>query len=261
MKSIYSKKQINVLKQGFADFMRSSDRLYMELGRFVYRLKNERAIEFMSHGFLRRFETLQRCIENIYRLSPPEQVAALTSNDRKDLEINLQAFVFNVFGALDNLAWVTVSELNLEIPLGRVGFLKEEMDERLSNAISEGFRRYITSKRLLEWQDYMRDFRHALGHRIPFYVPPKGLTKTEIRQYKEIEIKMAEALQKLDHEAYERLLNKQLLLGRNLPVITHSFSEGSKQMLFHSQVLADFNTVVEIATKFINEFEAFHRKT
>jgi len=254
---MYTTKQIKDLKQGFIDCMKAAYRLHVKGDEFLSRLSNEKAGELMLHGFLRRLATLQRCIENIYRLNPLEKIDMLTPDDRKDLEINLQAFVFNIFGALDNLALVTVHELEIKISSGRVGFLKEEIDEMLSNVLSEGFRNYINSKELSEWKIYMRDFRHALGHRIPFYVPPSALNESEVRRHNEIEDELAKALEMFDIELYQKLANEQSSLGRNFPIITHSFSEGSKQVFFHSQVLADCNTVMEIATKFIDEFDAF----
>jgi hypothetical protein len=257
---MYSNDQVNKLKHGLTDCMRASERLHMQGHDFFYKLRNERAKEFMLHGFLRRSATLSRCIENIYRLCPPGRTDKLTPDNRKDLEINLQAFVFNVFGALDNLALVTVHELGIKIAPGRVGFLKEEIDEMLLNGLSKGFRRYITSKKISEWKSYMRDFRHALGHRIPFYVPPAVLNEAELNRYREIENELAEAMGRFDLKAYERLSDEQASLGKNFPVITHSISERSKQVFFHSQVLADFNTVVEIATKFMNWFGAFESR-
>lgn len=255
---MYSNDQVNKLKHGLADCMRASERLHMQGHDFFYKLRNERAKEFMLHGFLRRSATLSRCIENIYRLCPPGRTDKLTPDNRKDLEINLQAFVFNVFGALDNLALVTIHELGIKISPARVGFLKEEIDEILLSTLSRRFRRYITSKKISEWKNYMRDFRHALGHRIPLYVPPAALNPAELSRYREIEHELAGALERFDLKGYEMLLDKQVSLGKNFPVFTHSISERSKQVFFHTQVLADFNTVVEIATKFMNEFNAFN---
>jgi hypothetical protein len=258
---MYSKKQLNDLRRNFSDCMRASDSLHIKGCNFLSSLRNDRAHEFMVHGFLRRSATLKRCIENIYRLNPPERVEKLLSHDREDLQINLQAFVFNVFGALDNLALVTVHELGIKILPGRIGFLKEKVDENLANVLSKEFRNYITSLELSEWKNYMRDFRHALGHRIPLYVPPSGLNKRDLKRYHKIEDQLAKALANFDVKSHQRLVNKQSSLGRNFPVVTHSFSERSEQVFFHSQVLTDFNTVIAIAIKFMDEFDAFNNGT
>lgn len=258
---MYSNIQAEELKRGLTDCMKAAYKLHGKGFKFAIRLRNDKAKELMLHGFLRRLQTLQRCIENIYRLNPPEKKDLLTTDDRKDLGINLQAFVINVFGSLDNLALVTVHELGLNIPLSKVGFLKEDIDDMLLKSLSEGFRNYITSKEILKWKIYMRNFRHSLGHRVPFYVPPSALNETELKRYTQIEKELSKAMETFDVERYQRLLDEQSSLGQNFPVMTHSFVEKSEQVLFHSQVLADCNTVIEIANKFINEFDAFKPTT
>ena len=47
--------------------------------------------------------------------------------------------------------------------------------------------------------------------------------------------------------------NECLDLAIITPFMTHSFSEGARPVGFHFQVLADWNTVVEMADKFLQE--------
>jgi hypothetical protein len=70
------------------------------------RLTNEAAYEHARHGFFRRLGTLKRCIENVYSTYLPERFDKPSRNKCLDLAINLQSFIFNVFGCIDNLAWV-----------------------------------------------------------------------------------------------------------------------------------------------------------
>jgi hypothetical protein len=79
-------------------------------------------MEYVRHGFLRRLGTLQRCIQNIYFAYPPERSDIPSRNECVDLAINLQSFIFNVFGCIDNLAWVWAIENELTADLG--GILK-----------------------------------------------------------------------------------------------------------------------------------------
>jgi hypothetical protein len=83
-----------------------------------YKFGNERAQEFALHGFSRRLSCLVRCIENTFRIIPPDLDSLPTSDETHDVEIQVQAFIINVFGCLDNLAWVWTLERNVTKPDG-----------------------------------------------------------------------------------------------------------------------------------------------
>jgi hypothetical protein len=73
------------------------------IGFCSFKFKNERAHEFAAHGFARRIGTLTRCIENVFALLDPEDETIPTTETCNDATAYIQAFLFNVFGALDNL--------------------------------------------------------------------------------------------------------------------------------------------------------------
>ena len=56
-----------------------------------------------------------RSLMLILNIFPVEREEKLKKSELKDIEINMQAFIFNVFGVLDNLAWVFVFDRKLEI--------------------------------------------------------------------------------------------------------------------------------------------------
>ena len=64
---------------------------------------------------------------------------------------------------------------------------------------------------------------------------------------------MTEAAAKHDHAEYDRLAGEQMKLGRFRPWVQHSFEEKAKPIVFHAQMLADFNTVDELARKMLTE--------
>jgi hypothetical protein len=82
-------------------------------------LRNEAAREYARHGFVRRLGTLKRCIENVYSRYPPERFDKPSRNECLDLAINLQSFMFNVFGCIDNLAWVWDKDKEVRNKQGR----------------------------------------------------------------------------------------------------------------------------------------------
>ena len=69
--------------------------------------------EFALHGYCRRMGLMVHCLENVYRSLPPDMTAVPLDEQVLDCTVNLQAFLINVFGALDNLAWVLVFEKNI----------------------------------------------------------------------------------------------------------------------------------------------------
>jgi hypothetical protein len=104
----YKPHQLEELQQGYSTVNPAYERLMDEY--LSLRLTNEAAYEYVRHGFIRRLGTLKRCIENVYSIYPPERSDKPTRDECLDLDINLQSFMFNVFGGIDNLAWIWVKE-------------------------------------------------------------------------------------------------------------------------------------------------------
>jgi len=72
-------------------------------------------------------------------------------------------------------------------------------------------------------------------------------------EHDELVRKMAEAID--DSQEYDRLdaVLKALVTFR--PCMTHSFGENAKTVVFHVQLLTDFNTVEELGRKMLQELE------
>src|SRR5712691_1275185 len=94
--SFYTAEQLAQLQEGYYSVNPAYERL---LGEYLsLALANEAAYEFVRHGFVRRLGTLKRCIENVYSVYLPERCDKPARNECLDLAINLQSFIFNVFG-------------------------------------------------------------------------------------------------------------------------------------------------------------------
>jgi hypothetical protein len=215
--------------------------------------KNARAKEFAQHGFLRRVKSMARSITNVFTLLPPERSDPPGSEERHDAEINIQAFLFNTFAATDNLAWIWVGERNITKPDGtelaqsQVGLRKQ----RIRESFAAEFLAYLET--LDAWFGHLENFRHALAHRIPLYIPPYMIDPKDEKAYRDLEAAMNAAMGRYDFEEYERLSAAQKKLAFFRPWMTHSFSEKSKNVVFHAQLLADFNTIDELGRKMLEE--------
>ena len=255
--SFFDATQLDQLGEEYVKVHEKYERLLLKY--LNLNLKNETAAEYCTHGFLRRLRTLKRCIENIYTICPPEKSDKFfNDDDRLDLSINLQSFMFNVFGCIDNLSWIWVNEKQLKNKGGHllrgsaVGLMENEKNKTVRESLSQGFQNYLNG--LTQWYDkYLTEYRHALAHRIPLYIPPVCLNPEEFKQYESLEKQKFEARRQSNFQLLNQVDEEQDRLGKFVPLMQHSYGENSRPVVFHAQILADWNTIVEIAEKFLDE--------
>lgn len=251
-KSFFEEIQSEQLKTDYIKIIGKNDKFLTEA--LSVKFFHEDAQEFFNHGFCRRLKTLKRCTENVFEICPPDEIEKLEHDLRVDLEINIQAFIVNVYGAIDNLLWVWVKETGFKYKnLTKVALGNPELIETFSPI----FVSYLES--LEGWFSHLLNFRHSLAHRIPLYVPPYALTPEEMLRDKQIDQEIFEALKNpnVDFNKINDLNEEQEKLGVFIPVYRHSFSENSPEVILHAQILADNNTVFDIAEKFKEELERY----
>jgi hypothetical protein len=130
--------------------------------------KSERAKEYAFHGFGRRLNLLRTAIDEVFTALPPERERDAIPEEEETLKatIAIQAFVLNVVGCVDNLAWVWVYEKDLKASNGAeldrksVGLWKREVQATMS----EKFRTYLDRRKA--WLESINNFRDALAHRM-----------------------------------------------------------------------------------------------
>lgn len=251
----YPQEVLQQLEEGYLTVSGKHARL---LETYLKRSYNDaRAREYATHGFSRRLKTLVRCIDKIFEIFPPDRTELPTSDERHDATINIQAFVFNVFGSTDNLAWIWVRESGLTkndgspIRSSSVGLRKK--NKLVRDSFSPEFQEYLNG--LDEWFDHQENFRHALAHRIPLYVPPYIITEDKEAASQNFEDRKTDALNRGALEDYARLSAEQDALGVFGPVMTHSFEEKAKTVVLHPQLLIDFNTIEELGWKMLEELD------
>jgi hypothetical protein len=227
----------------------------LSMGYLTRTFRNSRAREYASQGFLRRLNILVRCIDRVFEILPPNRTAPPTRDELSDGMINIQAFVLNVFGSTDNLAWIWVCEKGLTkkdgsaIPPSFVGL--SQKNEIVRGSFSIEFQDYL--KGLNGWFELQENYRHALAHRIPLYIPPYTVSKDKEAAYKEFEERKTQAMKRRDFAEYDRLSTEQDATGAFRPWIMHSFEEKATPVVFHPQMLSDFNTIVVIGQNMLRE--------
>jgi hypothetical protein len=217
-------------------------------------LSNEKSKEYLFHGVLRRFKTIVRCVENIYSIFPLRRETLLDSNELNDIAINLHAFFINIFGLLDNMAWVIVHERarTESIDKKNVGLYSK----KTQNYMDCNFKIYLNSNNMKLWHfEYLKNYRDALSHRIPLYVPPKSLNPDQKKEEEILAGKITEAFSKKDFEKMDILQDRLDKNGDPAPFFMHSFHESDQKVVLHAQVITDFGTVHEIIEKFYGMFK------
>jgi hypothetical protein len=173
VKRFLTKRQIADIRAKFATIEDRTNQIVLSVAG--HRFQNELAREYAHHGFARRVGTLNRCIQNIFRIIPPGTVKVPARDRLYDCQIQAQSFIANVFGSIDNLAWVFVHEraLAAKIPRAHVGLRKANVKVRA--ALSKQFQTRLDE--IEEWFGYVTEYRDALAHRIPLYIPPVPCTR------------------------------------------------------------------------------------
>src|SRR5206468_12941699 len=136
---------------------------------------------------------------------PVERKEFLSEEERSDLEINLHAFIINIYGLQDNIAWVYVIEKSLEkvIERRRVGLFDLNTQKYLPAEVRE----YLNAENIKSWhKDYAKNYRDALAHQIPLYVPPSVGTPTDQQRYRELDRQISEQSKNHDFERMQALI-------------------------------------------------------
>jgi hypothetical protein len=211
--------------------------------------KDSRAREFATQGFSRRLKTLVRCIDIVFEKIPPTRNSLPSEDERTDAVIAIQAFVFNLFGSIDNLAWIWVHEKKVTnkdgLPLRPTLVGLGPRNVLVRDSLPATFRAYLDS--LQQWFEHLEDYRHALAHRIPLYIPPYVVHPSNEQAYRDLIVRQDEALDRGAAEDYELLSIELTKVVKFRPWISHSFEERSTPVAFHPQLLVDFKTLVEIS--------------
>ncbi len=210
--------------------------------------------EYGRHGLARRLADLDHSARRIFEVLPPD-VQQPTRFALREATVFLHSFVINCFGAIDNAAHIWVSEAGItaangrELSKSRIGFSTHDKHDRVLASLPPLLRDQILA--MTDWQDYLANYRHALAHRIPPYIPPRRWTDRDADRHAALEVDIGQALRARDFDTCDVLRAEQDRLGQFWPVMMHSYGERAQPMLMHPQIVCDLATVVELGTGLI----------
>lgn len=94
--------QIGEIEAGYASIRNKYENLMLMCVSQLF--NNARAREFATQGLARRLKIATRCIDRVFEILPPGRTEIPDADKLSDATIYIQAYIFNVFGCLDNLA-------------------------------------------------------------------------------------------------------------------------------------------------------------
>lgn len=211
-----------------------------------HRFISQQAKQMATFGLARRLGIIVRTAQNVFDIAPYGNRKQVSRESRQDLEINIQAHVFNTFGATDNLAWIWVHEVLGEeannIPAKLVGIRRA--NTRVLGTLPPAMAARLTE--LEPWFEYLEAYRHSLAHRIPLYVAPYVLTGETGRDIEKA-IADAETPQEL-RAAYDRSDSE----GVFVPIFALGTVGSPAPVRFDGQLLADFATIEDLTVRFFD---------
>lgn len=255
----YDEQALQGIAEKYSEINRIHDRLMVRLFAVSSRICDPKAQEHLTQGVARRLGILTRCIHNIFNIFPVQRTKLFAPEELTDLEINLHAFFVNISGLFDNLAWVFVIENGLVGDSKQGKLNKKDIGLFLKKAQShfpENLRSYLNSERIAKWySEYSKNYRDALAHRIPMYIPPFVIFEEDQQVY----VALEEEIQRLAYATSrsslaDELRAKQRELGKLSLIFKHSYEEESLPVFMHSQIIIDYLTVEEVTMRTCDEF-------
>ena len=254
----YSDTTLKEINDAYSEVRYKYIDLTIEIASFASNVQSKRAKEFLQNGVSRRLWLLYRCIDNIFDLFPPNRIELLSQNDRLDVEINLHAFLINIYGIIENTALALAYENDLvgDKSAGKfnsrmVNLFRKKFQKKLNPQLCA----YLSNENTKQWyREYAKNYRDALAHRIPPYVPPAVLNDEERRKFERLDQEIYRLHREGKFERVSELQHEQGNLGRSNPLFVHSFIEEAKPVYLHPQLIADFATVEELLKIVIARF-------
>lgn len=213
--------------------------------------------EHLLHGVGRRIRTIQRAVSQIFCLFPLEQTKPLSQDALSDAQINLHAFVMNVYGLYDNWAWVFVLQHDLLDEVGgrgNVGLFKRKTQRFLPAPL----RQYIEADRPTRWHnEYAKVFRDALAHRIPPYIPPAEFTDQDTVRFNALDAEESKCIKEHRFDRVDQIQKEKAEIGTPAFYFLHAFTEPEQPKLcpLHGQILTDCAAATEFGKLFLQHWK------
>jgi hypothetical protein len=217
--------------------------------------QQDEVAKYLRNGVGRRLHVIRLSIQKVYQLFPPNQAEPLPIETIHEVQVYLQAFVINVAGIFDTFAWAFVLKHRLlEKVGGQIGI--GMFVRKTQKCLPPSIKTYVTTNPIKSWhRRYIKDFRDALAHRIPLYVPPYLVNPRDADEYHRLNVRKSELMAERDWDEYDRVEAEQNKLCKALPAFMGDFV--NPEVYFHPQLNSDGATVLEFTKKFYDGWHEF----
>lgn len=256
----FNAEQVEELHRELEEVIKALNALLLQTVQVGQKQENEHTKEFLLSGLGRRLKILRYSLLTIFRLFPPEATRPIASDDLEGVQVAHHAFVMNLYGTFENWAWAFVSRHGLLGAIGdrkKIGLFLRSTQQFLPVPLKA----YLASETMIRWHtDYLKNYRDALAHRIPLYIPPAAYTHEEGARYMKLDREECEHIVAQRWDDLERARQEKDALGSAYPVFLHSLSdeEGLRPILLHPQIISDAKTILEFGPMF---FQHWHECT
>lgn len=247
-RSTYSAAAIQSLKREWPVSRQALKELQQRTATQTFR--SDLGKEYGQHGFGRRVRTLSHCLDRVFELIPVDTKVVPSSADREDAEAFVHTSLMATYGAMDNLAWLWAGESGLKhtdglaLPRSFVGLRAKNKIIRASLPDEVA----CLLDKAEGWFAQLEDYRDALAHRIPPYIPPYSIAPESVDLARDLERRAWEALRKGDLDEHARLEREHEALKHFHSVIQHSWGEPARPAYFHWMLIVNAKTVVQLGT-------------
>lgn len=257
----YSAKQLEEFAKSVQRLLNETAGMRFVLGELAQRLTNPRARTFALQGICRRLPLIARGARKIFTLYPPDAAELLSMDTCDEVAIQFQAFAINMYGLMDNIAWVCVLESGGALNPLKIGLFKREVEQYLPDELKD----YVGAPTPLTWfNEYGKAYRDSTAHRIPPYLPSRAYTTEEGQTYQDLDRRATEALTEAGRahanvaqalglmEQYEQLVQEKESLGSNSLLLALSLNgeDATPPVYLHPQVLCDWGLAIELLQVF-----------
>jgi len=258
---LYSPKQVDEFTKSIQRLINDTTGMRLALGDLAQRLNNPRARTFALQGIGRRLTLIARGALNIFTLYPPYTTKLLSMETCDDVAIQFQAFALNVYGLMDNIAWVCVLESGGALPPLKIGLFKREVEPYLPDELKD----YVGQPTALNWlTEYGKAYRDSTAHRFPPYLPSRAYTPEEGQTFQDLDRRASMALTEARYshtdvakalglfQKYEHLIQERESLGSNSLLVALSLNgeESTPPVFLHPQLVCDWGLVIEMLRVF-----------
>lgn len=231
--SFYNDDAIKLIEKEFKLFQRNKSQ-YATIARLISIIAPNNTYKtplysFAYHGIIRRIKILNRCIENIFHARDFSSDTIPSGTELSDITINLQCFIINIYGVLENLAWVYAICTDFQGNIHEKSFFSKK--QKLLNSLPDNIR--VTFVGDGKWFEHIKNIRDLLVHQEPFYIPPYSVIMEKQEKWKNLEQKKWDIENNFFQELFA-IANARHTSDK-IPTTNDIFSELQKQDELYTQ--------------------------